>query len=59
MNAEINHLKNMIDNTKNDDTPWLAVVLDKFGKEVSSLLCTPGKLLGHIVSGVSSLFKTK
>ncbi|XP_061039908.1 guanylate-binding protein 6-like isoform X2 [Eubalaena glacialis] len=59
MNAEINHLKNMIDNTKDDDTPWLALALDKFGKEISSLLCTPGKLLGHIVSGVSSLFKKK
>ncbi|XP_007120127.1 guanylate-binding protein 6 isoform X2 [Physeter macrocephalus] len=59
MNAEINHLKNMIDNTKDDDTPWLALALDKFGKELSSLLCTPGKLLGHIVSGVSSLFKKK
>ncbi|XP_067582924.1 guanylate-binding protein 6-like isoform X3 [Pseudorca crassidens] len=59
MNAEINRLKNMIDNAKDDDTPWLAVALDKFDKEISSLLCTPGKLLGHIVSGVSSLFKTK
>ncbi|XP_060159072.1 guanylate-binding protein 6-like isoform X2 [Globicephala melas] len=59
MNAEVNHLKNMIDNTKDDDTPWLAVALDEFGKEISSLLCILGKLLGHIVSGVSSLFKTK
>ncbi|KAJ8793523.1 hypothetical protein J1605_019357 [Eschrichtius robustus] len=59
VNAEINHLKNMIDNTKDDDTPWLALALDKFGREISSLLCTPGKLLGHIVSGVSSLFKKK
>ncbi|XP_073643653.1 guanylate-binding protein 6 isoform X2 [Tursiops truncatus] len=59
MNAEINRLKNMIDNTKDDDTSWLAVALDKFGKKISSLLCAPVKLLGHIVSGVSSLFKMK
>ncbi|XP_058896529.1 guanylate-binding protein 6-like isoform X2 [Kogia breviceps] len=59
MNAEINHLKNMIDNTKDDNTPWLVQALDKFGKELSSVLRTPGRLLDHIVSGVSSLFKRK
>ncbi|XP_057569679.1 guanylate-binding protein 6 [Hippopotamus amphibius kiboko] len=58
MTAEINHLKNMVDDTK-DNTPWVALALDKFGKEISSILCAPGKLLGHIVSGVSSLFKKK
>ena len=47
----------MIDNTNNGNTSWIALVLDKFGKEIASVLCAPGKLLGQIVSGVSSLFK--
>ena len=57
MSAEINHLRNMIDNTNDGNTSWIALVLDKFGKEITSVLCAPGKLLGQIVSGVSSLFK--
>uniref|UniRef100_F7BJL9 Guanylate binding protein family member 6 n=1 Tax=Equus caballus TaxID=9796 RepID=F7BJL9_HORSE len=35
MNAEINGLKNMIDTFKNDDTPWVAKILDRFGNERS------------------------
>ncbi|KAF4021605.1 hypothetical protein G4228_013000 [Cervus hanglu yarkandensis] len=57
MSAEINHLRNMIDNTNDGNTSWVALILDKFGKEITSVLCAPGKLLGQIVSGVSSLFK--
>ncbi|XP_072824395.1 guanylate-binding protein 6 isoform X2 [Vicugna pacos] len=59
MNAEISHLKNMIDETKNDDVSWIAVALNKFGSEISSLLSVPANLVGHIVRGVSSLFKKK
>ncbi|XP_052493084.1 guanylate-binding protein 6-like [Budorcas taxicolor] len=57
MSAEINHLRNMIDNTNDGNASWIALVLDRFGKEIASVLCAPGKLLGHIVRGVSSLFK--
>ncbi|KAB1273467.1 Guanylate-binding protein 6 [Camelus dromedarius] len=59
MNAEINHLKNMIDKSKNDDVSWIAVALNKFGSEISSLLSVPANLVGRIVRGVSSLFKKK
>ncbi|XP_019517347.1 PREDICTED: guanylate-binding protein 6-like isoform X1 [Hipposideros armiger] len=57
MNAEINHLKNIIDSTKNDDTSWLAETLGKIGSEITSILCT--KLLDNVVRGVSLLFKKK
>ncbi|XP_014697362.2 guanylate-binding protein 6 [Equus asinus] len=57
MNAEINGLKNMIDTSKNDDTPWVAQILDRFGNEVTSVLSAPAKLLGNLVKGVGSLFK--
>ncbi|XP_008504773.1 guanylate-binding protein 6 [Equus przewalskii] len=57
MNAEINGLKNMIDTFKNDDTPWVAKILDRFGNEVTSVLSAPAKLLGNLVKGVGSLFK--
>lgn len=57
MSAEINHLRNMIDNTNDGNASWISLVLDRFGKEIASVLCVPGKLLGHIVEGVSSLFK--
>ncbi|XP_032970701.1 guanylate-binding protein 6-like isoform X1 [Rhinolophus ferrumequinum] len=59
MNAEINHLKNIIDSTRNDDTPWLAKTLDKIGNELTSILCAPAKLVDTVVRGVSSLFKKK
>ena len=57
MSAEIDHLRNMIDNTNDGNASWIALVLDRFGKEIASVLCAPGKVLGHIVRGVSSLFK--
>ncbi|ELR57842.1 Guanylate-binding protein 6 [Bos mutus] len=57
MSAEINHLRNMIDNTNDGNASWIALVLDRFGKEIASVLCAPGKLLGHIVRGMGSLFK--
>ena len=57
MSAEIDHLRNMIDNTNDGNASWIALVLDRFGKEIASVLYAPGKVLGHIVRGVSSLFK--
>ena len=57
MNAEINHLRNMIDNTDGGNASWVTLVLDRFIKEIASVLYAPGKVLGHIVRGVSSLFK--
>ena len=57
MSAEINQLKNMIDDTKEKDTPWVTKALDKFGDELTSILISPAKLLGQIVKGIGSLFK--
>ena len=47
----------MIDNTNDGNASWISLVLDRFGKEIASVLCVPGKLLGRIVEGVSLLFK--
>lgn len=57
MSAEINQLKNMIDDTKEKDIPWVTKALDKFGDELTSILSSPAKLLGQIVKGIGSLFK--
>lgn len=57
MSAEINQLKNMIDDAKEEDTLWVTKALDKFGDELTSILSSPAKLLGQIVKGVGSLFK--
>ncbi|XP_004420927.1 PREDICTED: guanylate-binding protein 6 [Ceratotherium simum simum] len=57
MNAEINHLKNLTDSTKNDETPWIARTLDKLGDEITSILSAPAKLLGSAVKGLGSLLK--
>ncbi|XP_036204924.1 guanylate-binding protein 6-like [Myotis myotis] len=57
MNAEINHLRNTIDTTQNDSTPWIAKTIDRIGTELTSILCAPGKLIGNIVRGIGSLKK--
>ena len=57
MSAEINQLKNMIDDTKGKGTPWVTKALDKFDDELTSILSSPAKLLGQIVKGVGFLFK--
>ncbi|XP_054448026.1 guanylate-binding protein 6-like [Pteronotus mesoamericanus] len=59
MSAEINHLKNMIDTTKNDDTPWIVSAIDRLGSELTSILFGPAKLIGGVIKGISSLFKKK
>ncbi|XP_045705494.1 guanylate-binding protein 6-like [Phyllostomus hastatus] len=59
MNAEIDELKNMIDTTQKDDTPWVAEALEKFGNEITSILSAPAKLVGNIVKGISSTTKKK
>nr|KAF6378172.1 hypothetical protein mMyoMyo1_005531 [Myotis myotis] len=53
MNAEINHLRNMIDTAQNDNTSWIEKAIDVF-----SILVGPGKLF-RIVQGIGSLFKWK
>lgn len=58
MNAEINHLKNMIDATQND-TPWIGRFIDRIGTELGSILFAPAKLIGGVVRGIGSLFNKK
>ncbi|KAM9687399.1 guanylate-binding protein 6-like [Trichechus inunguis] len=57
MDAEINYLKNIVYKSTNDNTSLISQALDKFAIEITSILSAPAKLLGHIVKGVSSLFK--
>lgn len=59
MKAEINHLKNMIETTKNDDTPWIARILEKISSEITSVLFPPAKLISSVVRGMDLLFKQK
>lgn len=59
MKAEINHLKNMIETTKNDDTPWIARILEKIGSEITSVLFPHAKLISSVVRGMDLLFKQK
>ncbi|XP_036901346.1 guanylate-binding protein 6-like isoform X2 [Sturnira hondurensis] len=58
MNAEINHLKNMIDATQND-TPWIGQAIARIGTELGSILLAPATLVGSVVRGIGSLFKKK
>ncbi|XP_071077056.1 guanylate-binding protein 6 isoform X2 [Desmodus rotundus] len=57
LNAEIDHLKNMIDATQKDDTPWVAGALETLSNEITSILSAPAKLVGNIMTGISSLLK--
>lgn len=59
MKAEINHLKNMIETTKNDDTLWIARILEKIGSEITSVLFPRAKLISSVVRGMNLLFKQK
>uniref|UniRef100_A0A8D1QB72 GB1/RHD3-type G domain-containing protein n=1 Tax=Sus scrofa TaxID=9823 RepID=A0A8D1QB72_PIG len=57
MNAEIQHLRNMIARNQDTETSWITTALHAFGREMASVLFSPSKLLDYIVKGVSSLYK--
>ncbi|XP_045705500.1 guanylate-binding protein 6-like [Phyllostomus hastatus] len=57
MEAEINHLRNTIDSTRKDETPWISQALDKLADEATAILSFPGKLAGKGLKALSSLFK--
>lgn len=57
MEAEINRLRNLIESTKKDKTPWISRALDTLADEISSTLAIPGKLIGKGLNALSSLFK--
>nr|XP_055197276.1 guanylate-binding protein 6-like [Nyctereutes procyonoides] len=55
MNEEIRQLKYRIETTEN--TPLFLQVLERFGSEIASIFTSPGRIIGNIIKGVSSLFK--
>ncbi|XP_005863426.2 PREDICTED: guanylate-binding protein 6-like [Myotis brandtii] len=57
MEAEINRLKNLIESTKKDKTPWIARALDTLADGLTATLAIPGKLIGKGLNALSSLFK--
>ncbi|XP_039694710.1 guanylate-binding protein 6-like [Pteropus medius] len=56
LKAEINHLKNMIETAKNDNTSWITRTLETIGSEIISVLFTPANVIS-VVKGMGSLFK--
>ncbi|KAK1339828.1 hypothetical protein QTO34_018385 [Cnephaeus nilssonii] len=59
LNAEINHLRNIIDTTQNDNSSWIEKAINRIVPEIFSIVCAPGKVIGNIVRGIGSLFKKK
>lgn len=55
MNEEIRQLKYRIETTEN--SPSFLQVLERFGSEIVSIFTSPGRIIGTIIKGVSSLFK--
>uniref|UniRef100_A0A8D1FED7 GB1/RHD3-type G domain-containing protein n=1 Tax=Sus scrofa TaxID=9823 RepID=A0A8D1FED7_PIG len=49
MNAEIQHLRNMIARNQDTETSWITTALHAFGREMASVLFSPSKLLDYIL----------
>ncbi|KAM4807323.1 guanylate-binding protein 6-like [Urocitellus parryii] len=58
MNATINQLRNMIDNTKESKIPWIFQVLESFGNGLNALFSL-GSSVGKLGKGLYSLFRKK
>ncbi|XP_058394450.1 guanylate-binding protein 6-like [Diceros bicornis minor] len=57
MNAEINRLRNLIETTEKDKTPWIARALNTLATEASAILSIPAKVVDWGLKGLSSLIK--
>uniref|UniRef100_G1QCI7 Guanylate-binding protein 6-like n=1 Tax=Myotis lucifugus TaxID=59463 RepID=G1QCI7_MYOLU len=57
MNAEINHLRNMIGSTQSDNSPLMTQIMDRLASEIDSIFCASGKLFSNVLRGFGSLFK--
>ncbi|XP_036112192.1 guanylate-binding protein 6-like isoform X2 [Molossus molossus] len=57
MEAEINRLRNAIDNNKKDKGPWISQALDTLANEATTILSAPAVLIGKGLRALSSLFK--
>ncbi|KAB0340233.1 hypothetical protein FD754_023307 [Muntiacus muntjak] len=49
INAEIYHLKEMIESDKNENIPWITQALNKVGDDITSILSSPAKFLWNFV----------
>lgn len=56
MNAEIKKLKNRVDATKNNNTPWFTQAMEGLGNDIVKIVTAPVRFVDNIVSGVWSLF---
>ncbi|KAK1339811.1 hypothetical protein QTO34_018368 [Cnephaeus nilssonii] len=59
MNAEISHLRNMIDSIQNDNSPFITKIMERLASEIDSIFCTSGKFFGNVLRSFGSLFKDK
>ncbi|XP_008152966.2 guanylate-binding protein 6-like [Eptesicus fuscus] len=59
MNAEISHLRNMIDSIQNDNSPFITKIMERLASEIDSIFCTSGKFFGNVLRNFGSLFKDK
>ena len=57
MEAEINHLRDLMESTRKDQTPWISQALDSLANEATAILSVPAKLVGTGLKALSSLFK--
>ncbi|XP_036302738.1 guanylate-binding protein 6-like [Pipistrellus kuhlii] len=57
MNVEINHLRNIIDSSKSDNSPYITKIMDRLASEIDSIFCTSGKFFGNVLRRFGSLFK--
>ncbi|KAM5267225.1 guanylate-binding protein 6-like isoform 2-T5 [Hipposideros larvatus] len=55
--AEINCLRNMIENTEKEKGPWISRALKTFADGASAVLSVPAKLVGKGLRALGSLFK--
>ena len=49
INAEVYHLKEMIESDKNENIPWITQALNKVGDDITSILSSPAKFLWNFV----------
>lgn len=55
--AEINCLRNMIENTEKEQGPWISRALKTFAAGASAVLSVPAKLVGKGLRALGPLFK--
>lgn len=57
MEAEINRLRNLVETTEKEKTPWISQALDHLATEASAILSAPAKLVDKGLRWLGSLFK--